>query len=291
VIEVAELTKRYGEEFALDGVDLTVPRGSVYGLVGPNGAGKTTLLAILAGLREASAGSFRIDAAHVEVAVLPDAPSFERWLTAREVVELAASLVGMTDPGAVDRVLEQAGLLDAADRRVGGFSRGMLQRLGLAATVVGEPSVLLLDEPASALDPAGRREVLDLVGQMRGTATVIFSSHILGDVESVCDRVGILRGGQRVYEGTTEELISRYATPGFEIEVRGSASRLASGLSGLSWVLSSTASDETSLTVLVSDLAEAERSIAAVVAAAGVSLVSLTSAAPSLESVFLELTK
>jgi len=291
VIQVRSLTKRYGDEVALADVTITVSQGSVYGLVGPNGAGKTTLLAILARLRVQTSGTYEIDAPQERIAVLPDAPQFERWLTAREVVDLAASLVGQADPGATERVLSQAGLSDAADRKVGGFSRGMLQRLGLAATVVGSPTVLLLDEPASALDPAGRREVLDLVGEMRGSATVIFSSHILGDVESVCDQVGVLRDGNLLYEGTTEELIAGYAAPGFVVQVRSRADAVVELFRREPWVTEAFAVGETGVEVSVTSLDEAERTIAGVLADSGVPVVSLEPAAPSLESVFLELTK
>jgi len=175
---------------------LRVPSGSVYGLVGPNGAGKTTLLGVLAGLRKPTSGTIEIGVPRAKVAVLPDTPQFDSWLTGREVIDLARSLTDPLVPSSrVDEVLEHAGLADAAGRTVGGYSRGMLQRLGVASTVVAYPTLLMLDEPSSALDPAGRREVLDLVARLRGEATVIFSSHILGDVQEVCDTVGILRRG------------------------------------------------------------------------------------------------
>jgi ABC-2 type transport system ATP-binding protein len=158
ILETQGLVRRYGTHVALDGVDLAVPAGSVYGLVGPNGAGKTTLLAVLAGLRKQSSGSIHLTVPRHAVAVLPDTPQFDPWLTGREVVSLARHLVAPGLPEErVDRVLVDAGLAEAAGRRVGGYSRGMLQRLGIAATVVTEPELLLLDEPASALDPAGRR--------------------------------------------------------------------------------------------------------------------------------------
>lgn len=177
MIRTDGLTKRYGSNLALESVDLDVPDGSVYGLVGPNGAGKTTLLGILAGLRRASEGSVDIAADPKAVAVLPDAPRFDPWLTGREVVDLARHLTAPDSPAdRVDEVLGEAGLSDAADRTVGGYSRGMLQRLGVACTLVGSPRLVLLDEPASALDPLGRREVLDLIARMRGSATVLFSS-------------------------------------------------------------------------------------------------------------------
>ena len=156
IVSTTGLTKRYGTHTALDGVDLAVPEGSVYGLVGPNGAGKTTLLALLAGLRKPTAGELTIAVAKRKVALLPDTPQFDPWLTGREVVELARGLMGVAaDP---DRVLADAGLADAADRRVGGYSRGMLQRLGLAATIVGEPEVLLrTSRPPRSTRPAGAR--------------------------------------------------------------------------------------------------------------------------------------
>jgi ABC-2 type transport system ATP-binding protein len=199
-ISTTALGKHYGPRAALDGVDLQVPRGSVYGLVGPNGAGNTTLLAILAGLRRPSRGGVRVDGDRRQVAMLPDTPSFDSWLTGREVVDLARALVAPAAPAArVDQVLADAGLADAAGRRVGGYSRGMLQRLGLAATVVGDPEVLLLDEPCSALDPAGRREVLGLVARLSGQVTVLLSTHILSDIEEVCDTVGVLRAGRLLY--------------------------------------------------------------------------------------------
>ena len=202
ILETTGLGKRYGTQVALDGVDLAVAEGSVYGLVGPTGAGKTTLLALLAGLRRPTAGNVHCGVDRRATALLPDTPQFDPWLTGREVIALAKELVapGLPDDR-VDGALRDAGLADAATRRVGGYSRGMLQRLGLAATVVGEPELLLLDEPASALDPAGRREVLDLIAHLRGHATVVLSSHMLADVQEVCDTVGILRAGRLQFQG------------------------------------------------------------------------------------------
>ena len=187
-VRTVDLGKRYGGHVALDGVGLVVSDGSVYGLVGPNGAGKTTLLAVLAGLRQPTGGRVELGLPRHSLALLPDTPQFDPWLTGREIVALSRHLVAPHLPESrVDEVLADAGLTAAASRRVGGYSRGMLQRLGIAATVVGEPKLLLLDEPASALDPAGRREVLGLIDHLRGRATVLLSSHILADVQEVCD--------------------------------------------------------------------------------------------------------
>ncbi|HLI57042.1 MAG TPA: ABC transporter ATP-binding protein, partial [Actinomycetota bacterium] len=202
LVRSAGLTKRYGTTAVLDQVDLEVPEGSVYGLVGPNGAGKTTLLSILAGLRTLSSGAVHIAVDLSEVAVCPDAPEFEPWLTAAEVLALSASLAHRSlQPEAIQALLVQAGLGEAAARRVGGFSRGMTQRLALAATLAGDPKLIILDEPCSALDPAGRVEVLDLITRLAARATVIFSSHILADVQRVCTSVGVLRQGRLLLPG------------------------------------------------------------------------------------------
>jgi ABC-2 type transport system ATP-binding protein len=288
IIGTTGLTKRYGAHTALDGVDLAVPPGSVYGLVGPNGAGKTTLLALLAGLRRPTAGELHIAVAKRKVALLPDTPQFDPWLTGREVVELARGLMGVTaDP---DRVLADAGLTDAADRRVGGYSRGMLQRLGLAATIIGEPEVLLLDEPASALDPAGRREVLDLIARMRGHATVLLSSHILTDVQEVCDMVGVLRAGRLLFQGPMANLLVGRAVPAYRIHLRPPIDGVAAALRAQPWVTGVEPDGPDTLRCNVSSLAEAESGLAGALGSAGARVVSLAPLAPDLEDVFLELT-
>jgi ABC-2 type transport system ATP-binding protein len=207
------LTRDY-EGCGIFDVDLEVPRGSVYGLVGPNGAGKTTLLCIITGMRHADAGAIAQGLPRTAIGVCPDVPEFDGWLTAAEAVSLAATLVGAEEGAdAVARALSTTGLDDVADRRVHGFSRGMVQRLGLACAVVAHPTLLILDEPTSALDPAGRAEVLDVVAAMRGRSTVIFSGHILGDVQRVADHVGILRDGRLLYQRSAQELVDTYLRP------------------------------------------------------------------------------
>lgn len=291
MIRVAALTKRYDATIALDEVDLNVPAGSVYGLVGPNGAGKTTLLSILAGLRRPTSGTIEIDVASDERAVLPDAPRFEKWLTGREVVALAGELGGLADHGRIELMLERAGLSDAADRPVGGFSRGMLQRLGIAATLVANPSLVLLDEPAAALDPAGRREVLDIVERMRGTSTVLFSSHILGDVQAVCDHVGILDRGRLIFEGPVAQVLEAAGQTAYVVRVRNGATLVADRLRPLDWVEAVEIRTGPVLHVRVTSLAAAERNLMAVLAAVDVPIVSVEPEQVSLEQAFLELTR
>lgn len=291
MVRTDKLTKAYQRHVALSNVDLEVAQGSVYGLVGPNGAGKTTLLAILAGTRQPSGGHIDLGVERRRVAVLPDTPQFDPWLTGREVVALAARLTrGAGAAARVDSVLSNAGLADAADRRVGGYSRGMLQRLGIAATLVGAPELLLLDEPASALDPAGRREVLNLIANLRGQATVVLSSHILADVEEVCDTVGILRGGRLLFQGPLESLLVGHAVPAYRVRLRSEASQAVTALRAQAWVKEVTATQSQWLHVTVSSLAEAERCLPAVLASCGARVISLAPEAPDLEHVFLELT-
>lgn len=290
IISTHGLRKDYGSTVALDGVDLRVPTGSVYGLVGPNGAGKTTLLGILAGLRRPTGGRVEIGANRSQVAVLPDTPQFDPWLTGREVVDLARSLSDASiPPSRVEEVLDQAGLTQAAGRAVGGYSRGMLQRLGVASTVVGRPTLLMLDEPSAALDPAGRREVLDLIARLRGDATVVFSSHILGDVQEVCDTVGILRAGRLLFQGSISDLLTGSVVPAYRLRLRHPSAETIRALSRAPWVRSVESVTAEDARIFVESAEAAERNIAAVLAAAGAHIVSFGQEAATLEDVFLDL--
>jgi ABC-2 type transport system ATP-binding protein len=291
MIETEALVKEYGPTVAVDHVDLRVALGSVYGLVGPNGAGKTTLLGLLAGLRRPTSGSLRIRAEPGEVAVLSDTPRFDHWLTGREVVSLAMRLmVGKENEERVASVIAEAGIEHAADRAVAGYSRGMLQRLGVAATVVGSPRLLLLDEPASALDPLGRREVLDLVARLRGTATVLFSSHILADVQEVCDAVGIMDKGRLLFQGPLEGLLVGSAVPRYLVRCRPPIEPVAEALARQSWVEDVELRGGDELSIAVHTLEDAESRLAPALAEAGARVVSLGPEAVSLEQAFLELT-
>lgn len=288
MIRTHGLSKSYGATAALTKVDLNVTPGSVYGLVGPNGAGKTTLLGVLSGLRTATAGSIEIESA--QIAVLPDTPHFDPWLTAREVVDLARAL-GTNSSRNIDELLELTGIADAADRAVGGFSRGMLQRLGLAATLVGDPDLVLLDEPCSALDPLGRREVLDLIARLRGEATVVFSSHILADVQEVCDTVGILRQGRLIFEGRLNDLLVGNAVPRYLVRLRDPLDPVVAQLREVGWIRDIEIIDPELIRVTAESLRAAEMALAGELAAAGAQVVSLAPEAPSLEDVFLEVVR
>jgi ABC-2 type transport system ATP-binding protein len=283
------LRKVYGGHVALDDVDLVVPRGSIYGLIGPNGAGKTTMLSILAGLRRPTAGTYELNVERPRLGVLVDTPLFEPWLTAHEVVDLARHLVAPELPVArVDEVLAEVGLLEHAHRRNGGFSRGMLQRLGLASVLVGDPEVLLLDEPSSALDPAGRREVLDLIGRLAQTKTVILSTHILSDVQQVADVVGVIDHGRIAYQGPITALLAR-TTGALQVQVRPPAGSLLTALRQAPWVREVVEQAPGRLRVVVADQDAAEAALPVLLAEAGSRLVAINPAT-DLETAFLEVT-
>ncbi|BCB91079.1 ABC transporter ATP-binding protein [Phytohabitans suffuscus] len=212
------LHKRYKRRTAVEGVSFTVERGEVMGLLGPNGAGKTSVIKMLLGLVRADAGEVlllgrpaRDPYARARVGYLPELFRYQPWLTADEVLTLHVRLAGAAVPAADRREsLALVGLADRAGDRVGGFSKGMQQRLGLAVALVARPELVVLDEPTSALDPLGRADVRDLLLSLkaRGVA-VLLNSHLIGEVERVCDRVVILDKGRVAASGTLPELLGQ----------------------------------------------------------------------------------
>jgi ABC-2 type transport system ATP-binding protein len=219
VIETEGLVKRYGRTTALDGLSMQVPRGEVFGFLGPNGAGKTTAVKLLVGLSAPTAGDGRVlgrplgdVAARRAVGYLPELFRYQAWMSGRELLAFHCRLAGMPrgeHAGAIHDVLEIVGLSDRAQDRVGGYSKGMQQRLGLAAALLGRPELVFLDEPTSALDPVGRMEMRPIIRGLKERGTTVFlNSHLLTEVEQVCDRVAIIDRGKVVAMGTLEELLA-----------------------------------------------------------------------------------
>lgn len=224
MIAAQNLHNRFGTFHALRGVSLRVREGEIYGFIGQNGAGKTTAMNILAGLSRPDEGVCTVNGSDLSrirhpgqlgVGFLPEEPKFYPWMTAWETLDY---LGGKLRRGRVDELLAWTGLSGAARRRVGGFSRGMKQRLGIAAALIRDPALLILDEPVSALDPEGRGEVFRLLTELRRMGkTVFFSTHILSDVERVCDTVGMIAQGAMVLEKPLEQLQRENAGPVFQI--------------------------------------------------------------------------
>jgi ABC-2 type transport system ATP-binding protein len=214
-VEIRGLVKRYGDLVAVDHVDLTVRAGDVYGYLGPNGAGKTTSLRMMLGLIQPTAGTVRLFGrdplrsvrALDGVAGFVEAPKFYPYLTGRRNLELLAAFDGGDAPSRIDGVLEAVELADRDRDKVGGYSHGMRQRLGIAAALLRDPRLLLLDEPATGLDPAGMRDMRRLVRRLADEGmTVLLSSHLMNEVEELCNRVAIVRSGAIVYEGEIADL-------------------------------------------------------------------------------------
>ena len=218
VIETRELTKTYGAVRALDGLSLSIPKGGVYGVLGPNGAGKSTLFRTLLGLIRPTSGTAMVMGGHVgDVAAtrrmgsMIETPRFPPYMTARQVLTWLSIAHGQkADAAKVSRWLERVGLTEAADRKVRGFSVGMMQRLGVAIALITEPELIILDEPTSGMDPPGIQEMRALIRSLADTdgLTVVLASHQLLEVQRVCDRVAILNKGKLVREGAVSELTS-----------------------------------------------------------------------------------
>jgi len=301
-VHVESLRKNYGSVRALDGLDLEVTPGTIYGFLGPNGAGKTTTLRILTGLARPTSGQAQVAGINVlkdgrrlarHIGHLPEEPAFYAWMTPSEFLDYLGRLYGFSATERARRTRELLTLVrleDVSRRRIGGFSRGMRQRLGIAAALLHHPEVLLLDEPASALDPAGRREVLDLIESLHGQCTVLMSTHILADVERVCDVVGIIARGKMVVQARREELLERYAVPAFEVECddHTALARWGQELQHLDWV-TAVSSENGRLRLSVKDVQTAKRELLPMALRAGLTLNRYEEIRPSLEDVFLQL--
>ncbi len=295
-IVVDKLTKRFGDITAVDALDLTVPFGKTFAFLGPNGAGKTTTLRVMTGLARPTSGKVVIDGVEVgsgrqpPIGYLPDTPSFYGWMTPRQFLSYVARLHDLEKPP-IDETLARVGLSDAVKKRIGGFSRGMKQRLGLAQALLPRPRVLLLDEPVSALDPAGRRDILDIMSDLRGQMTVFFSTHILNDAERVCDEVAILNKGRLVLQADREALLARYVRPVFEVDTLPDAipplQALAGNLGRIAWI-ERVEMHGAQLRLSVRDVATAQRELLPMFA--GIPVLRFEMLSATLEDVFLALT-
>ena len=248
-IETRQLTKRYRKVEALGGLDLEVPAGSICGFLGPNGAGKTTTMKILMGLIRPTGGWAAVLGhdvrtsglvARSRVGYLPQNPVFPSDQTVRGIVKYAARLYPGHPKGKalrrrVDELLEQVGMTDKARRRIRGLSGGERQRVGVAQALVGDPALVILDEPSAGLDPMGRRAMLDLIAGLKGSATVFYSTHILDDVERVSDTVVMITGGRAVAAGPLDTILQA-SEDDFTVRVRGETAATLERLRLEPWV-------------------------------------------------------
>lgn len=229
ILTIRNLKKSFGDKQVLCGVDLTVPKGSVFGFVGKNGAGKTTAMKTVLGLIRADSGEITVSGEKVvygqtgtnrHIGYLPDVPEFYSFMTAGEYLRLCGECLELDRVEISKRtnaLLDLVGL-SGEKHRIKGFSRGMKQRLGVASALIGKPDILICDEPTSALDPIGRKDILDILLSVRNETTVLFSTHILSDVERICSDVALLDGGRIAFGGKVSDVRSKYSPDSIEVE-------------------------------------------------------------------------
>ncbi len=228
ILEITGLEKSFGDKKVLRGVDLKIPQNKVFGFVGRNGAGKTTTMKLILGLLEADKGEIFVNGEKATygntktnrfIGYLPDVPEYYPYMTAKEYLKFCGEITGMNGKDINERsaeLLEKVGL-GTEKHRIKGFSRGMKQRLGIAQALLNKPKLLICDEPTSALDPVGRKEILDILVAAKEETTIIFSTHILSDVEHICDEMALLNEGKVIMQGSIEEVKSRRRGNALEI--------------------------------------------------------------------------
>ena len=252
IISTKELTKSYGKKSVVEKLNLAVPRGSICGFLGPNGAGKSTTIKLLLGLVKPTSGDGTILGENIirdsvsireKVGFLAQGPRFYGYLTARETLRFVASFFfkgsNSQIESRIDEIIYTVGLDGKADRPIKGFSGGERQRLGIAQAAINDPELIILDEPASALDPLGRRDMLQIIENFRGRSTVFYSTHILDDVQRVSDMVVILNNGKLVAQGNIQELLAGNRSQ-FYITVRGDGLTIRDKLQNISWIINIT---------------------------------------------------
>jgi ABC-2 type transport system ATP-binding protein len=301
-VELRGLTKVFGDRhIALSPTDLTVKRGSIFGLIGPNGAGKTTAFRMMIGLQRPTAGEVRIlgepmhaNAAELRrrVGYLPTGARFPASATPIEYLRFVARVSGLDHDTSVARtavLLRDLDLLTSAGDRIGNFSTGMITRLGIAGSMINDPELLIWDEPTTGLDPVGRRQVTDLVKTLGKSRTIVVSTHVLGDVDRVCDDVGILYRGRLIYSGSIAEMKRRVQGNAIELELDGDGRRVIQRAAG--WELGGEWEWQAPiLRVKLQDtapLATAISELLALVAAEGIALVAMNTGLNQMEDAFL----
>lgn len=246
ILEISGLEKHFGDKRVLKGVDLIVPEKKVFGFVGRNGAGKTTTMKVVLGLLAADAGTVKVCGETVRygetktnhyIGYLPDVPEYYSYMTPMEYLLFCGEITGMSKKESKDRAEEMLKLVGLGEEkhRIKGFSRGMKQRLGIAQALLGRPKLLICDEPTSALDPMGRKEILDVLVAAKEETTILFSTHVLSDVEHICDEMALLNDGRIVMQGSIEEVKSKRRSNAIELvmEREEDASAIAAAFGGM----------------------------------------------------------
>lgn len=300
ILTVTELSKSFGAQKIIDNLSFTVPEGAIYGFIGQNGAGKTTTMKMVLGLLKADGGSITVCVERVSyggtktnrsIGYLPDVPEFYNYMKPQEYLALCGEIAGLSKTETADRSGRLMSLvgLEGVKKRIGGFSRGMKQRLGIAQALLSGPRLLICDEPTSALDPVGRKEILDILMKLKGSTTVIFSTHILSDVERICDRVAVLHKGRIAMEGTLADMKALHGRDSLVLEFSDNQEiRKFISNEAIATLLDGAQINETGLVLHGSDMKRVQQSAIAALAETGLCPLKMELMEPTLENLFLE---
>lgn len=300
ILTIRNLSKNFGENKVIDDLSFSVPEHSVFGFIGQNGAGKTTTMKMVLGLLKPTGGSITVCGENVlygqnktnrYIGYLPDVPEFYGYMKPTEYLKLCGEITGLSSSvikNKSEQLLSLVGLLKA-NKKISGFSRGMKQRLGIAQALLNEPKLLICDEPTSALDPIGRKEILDILRQVKGKTTVLFSTHILSDVERICDHIAVLHGGKLTLSGTLTEVKSQHKLDSLFIEFAGQTEKDQFTASPqLSPYILNAEQTNTGIVIKTKNIRDAEKTVIAILSEKQLLPVRLEVLEPTLESLFLE---
>lgn len=303
ILRIEHLSKSFGTCKVIDDLTFSVPEHSVFGFIGQNGAGKTTTMKMVLGLLKPTSGSITVCGEPVTygqtktnkyIGYLPDVPEFYGYMKPFEYLKLCGEITGFSAEKIKSRskeLLELVGL-DKANKKIGGFSRGMKQRLGIAQALLNEPKLLICDEPTSALDPVGRKEILDILHQVKGKTTVIFSTHILSDVERICDNIAVLHGGKLALCGTLPEVKSQHKQDGLFVEFVSQVDKqLFMTVPQLAPFIKNVEQKGTSIILHTEDIQKVERAVIKALSEHQILPSRFEVLEPTLESLFMEVVK
>lgn len=300
ILELKNIRKQFGNLEVIKDLSFSVPEHTVFGFIGKNGAGKTTTMKMILGFLQSTAGEIYVCGEKVTygntktnryIGYLPDVPEFYGYMSPKEYLKLCGEITGLPKELITTRSTELLHLvgLESANRRIRGFSRGMKQRLGIAQALLNEPQLLICDEPTSALDPIGRKEILDILSVARERTTIVFSTHILSDVERICDSIGVLNDGKLVLQGTVQEIKNERRKDAIRIEVDSeqTARLLTDKISNLPFVLEA-AAEENNIHIQLKKAEKFGKELMALLVREDVPVIRYEILEPSLENVFLE---
>ncbi len=303
VLTIRNLSKSFGKQKIINDLNMSVPEGSVFGFIGQNGAGKTTTMKMVLGLVKPDHGEIRVCNESVcfgqtktnqYIGYLPDVPEFYNYMTPLQYLRLCGEVIAIPKSEIEKRSKELLSLvgLGGAAKQIGGFSRGMKQRLGIAQALLTQPKLLICDEPTSALDPVGRKEILDILRKISGTTTVLFSTHILSDVERICDRAAFLNKGKISVCGTLAEIKTLHGHDSLLLEFSADKDlQLFKKQKSIEPLLLHSEENNRELILHSRDMESVQKSLFGVLAETGICPIKIELMEPSLESLFLEVVK